>query len=72
MKKITLAMGMAALTVTGLVIAQQAGFTRVPLQSQDLSIPGKVVVQARAEFDPGVAAAVRRTTRLTTTGWPKR
>jgi quercetin dioxygenase-like cupin family protein len=56
MKKITLAIGLAALTLTGLVVAQQAGFTRVPLQTQDLSIPGKVVVQARAEFDPGVAA----------------
>lgn len=56
MKKITLAIGLAALTLTGLVVAQQAGFTRVPLQTQDLSTPGKVVVQARAEFDPGVAA----------------
>jgi quercetin dioxygenase-like cupin family protein len=56
MKKITLAIGLAALTLTGLVVAQQAGFTRVPLQTQDLSVPGKVVVQARAEFDPGVAA----------------
>ena len=36
--------------------AQQAGFTRVPLQTQDLGTPGKVAVQARAEFDPGVAA----------------
>ena len=36
--------------------AQQAGFTRVPLQTQDLGTPGKVAMQARAEFDPGVAA----------------
>ncbi|MFM9991710.1 MAG: cupin domain-containing protein [Burkholderiaceae bacterium] len=41
---------------SGTLIAQQAGFTRVPLQSQDISTPGKVVVQVRAEFDPGVAA----------------
>ncbi|MFM9992054.1 MAG: cupin domain-containing protein [Burkholderiaceae bacterium] len=38
------------------LIAQQTGFSRVLLQTQDLSTPGKVVVQARAEFDPGVAA----------------
>lgn len=38
------------------VYAQQAGFTRIPLQTQDLSTPNKVVVQAKAEFDPGVAA----------------
>jgi len=30
------------------------------LQTQDVSIPGKVAVQARAEFDP-VAAAGRHT-----------
>jgi len=38
------------------ILAQQSGFTRVPLQTQDLGNPGKVAVQARAEFDPGVAA----------------
>ena len=38
------------------VYAQQTGFTRIPLQTQDLSTPNKVVVQAKAEFDPGVAA----------------
>jgi quercetin dioxygenase-like cupin family protein len=36
--------------------AQTPGFTRTPLQTQDLSIPNKVVIQAKAEFDPGVAA----------------
>jgi quercetin dioxygenase-like cupin family protein len=56
MKKITIAAGLAAFAVAGVVIAQQAGFTRVPLQTQDLSAPGRVAVQARAEFDPGVAA----------------
>ena len=43
-------------TVSTQIQAQQPGFTRVPLQTQDLSTPGKVAVQARAEFDPGVAA----------------
>jgi quercetin dioxygenase-like cupin family protein len=56
MKKITIVAGLAAFAVAGVVIAQQAGFTRVALQTQDLSAPGRVAVQARAEFDPGVAA----------------
>ncbi len=42
--------------IGGLAIAQQAGFKRTLLQTQDLSIPEKVVVQAVAEFEPGVAA----------------
>ena len=42
------------------LIAQQAEFSRVLLQTQDVSIPGKVAVQARAKFDP-VAAAGRHT-----------
>ena len=54
MKKIIIAAGLVAMA--GIVIAQQAGFTRTPLQTQDLSTPGRVAVQARAEFDPGVSA----------------
>jgi quercetin dioxygenase-like cupin family protein len=46
----------AAMLMASAVMAQQAGFTRVALQTQDLSAPGRVAVQARAEFDPGVAA----------------
>ena len=56
MKKTMIAAGFAAFAIAGAVLAQQAGFTRTALQTQDLSIPGKVVVQARAEFEPGVAA----------------
>ena len=56
MKKTLIATGFAVFAITGAVLAQQAGFTRTALQTQDLSIPGKVVVQARAEFEPGVAA----------------
>ncbi len=56
MKKTTITAGLAAFALTGIVIAQQAGFTRTGLQTQDLSVPGRVAVQARAEFDPGVAA----------------
>jgi quercetin dioxygenase-like cupin family protein len=33
--------------------AQQPGFKRVPLQDQDLSVPGRHAVQVRAEFAPG-------------------
>ena len=42
--------------VGGSVIAQQAGFTRFALQDQPLSDPTRHAVQARAEFEPGVAA----------------
>ena len=35
--------------------AQQPGFTRKQLQDQPLSVPGRHVVQAIAEFAPGVA-----------------
>lgn len=56
MKKTIIAASLAAFTMAGVVIAQQAGFTRTGLQTQDLSTPGRVAVQVRAEFDPGVAA----------------
>ena len=50
----------AAICVTtclaGIAWAQQAGFTRVMLQDHDLSIPDRHVVQARAEFQPGIAS----------------
>ena len=45
-----------AIGVAGISWAQQAGFNRVMLQDHDLSIAGKHVVQARAEFQPGVAS----------------
>ena len=40
----------------GAALAQQTGFTRVMLQDRDLSITTHHVVQARAEFQPGVAS----------------
>lgn len=55
-------LSMAALTVSLIAgaaansLAQQAGFTRAMLQDHDLSIAGRHVVQARAEFQPGVAS----------------
>ena len=50
---VAVAIGLAIGVTTA---AQQAGFNRVMLQDQDLSITGKHVVQARAEFQPGVAS----------------
>ncbi len=37
----------------GMAAAQQAGFARIALQTQDVCGPGKVAVQVRGEFDPG-------------------
>jgi quercetin dioxygenase-like cupin family protein len=41
---------------SGLARAQQAGLKRSDLQRHDLSAPGREVVQARVELDPGVVA----------------
>src|SRR5688500_19943923 len=49
----------AIIVTSGLVLhvarAQQAGITRIDLQRHDLSVPGREVIQARVELDPGVA-----------------
>jgi quercetin dioxygenase-like cupin family protein len=37
--------------------AQQAGIKRIDLQRHDLSVPGREVVQAIVELDPGVTSA---------------
>ena len=50
------AAGLLAFGVAGIGMAQQAGFIRTGLHTQDLSVQGRVAVQARAEFEPGVAA----------------
>jgi len=39
----------------GSLKAQQPGFKRVELQRHDLALPGREVVQARAEFEPGAS-----------------
>ena len=41
----------------GALYAQQAGFTRVPIQDKDLGIEGRHAVVARAEFADGAVAA---------------
>jgi quercetin dioxygenase-like cupin family protein len=56
MKKIACSMIASGALFTLAIHAQTPGFTRTPLQTQDLSVLNKVVVQAKAEFDPGVAA----------------
>ena len=60
MKKI-LIMAVAVLIVgSGLALcvawAQQPGIKRTDLQRHDLSAPGREVIQARVELDPGVAS----------------
>ena len=51
----------AVIVVSGLVLhvarAQQAGIKRIDLQRHDLSVPGREVVQAIVELDPGVTSA---------------
>lgn len=42
------------------VRAQQQGIKRMDLQRHDLSVPGREVIQARVEIDPGVTAAKHR------------
>jgi len=51
-----LAAAMLGISGSQALNAQQSGFTRIPVQDQPLSDPARHVVQARAEFLPGVAA----------------
>jgi hypothetical protein len=44
-------------TVQNAAQAQQQGVDRTDLQRHDLSVPGRRVVQARVELDPGVLSA---------------
>lgn len=53
--KLLLVGGLAAALGAGVLYAQQPGFKRIALQDRDLSIQGRHVVQARAEFDKGGA-----------------
>ena len=51
----------AVIVVSGLVLhvarAQQAGIRRIDLQRNDLSVPGREVVQTIVELEPGVTSA---------------
>jgi quercetin dioxygenase-like cupin family protein len=55
MRKFLCGVAAIALWSAGLAAAQQAGFARIALQTQDVCTPGKIAVQARGEFDPGFA-----------------
>jgi len=55
MRKFLYGLSAIAMAAAGLAGAQQAGFARIALQTQDVCTPGKVAVQVRGEFDPGVA-----------------
>jgi quercetin dioxygenase-like cupin family protein len=58
-------MAVALLTVGSVLAlhaarAQQQGIRRIDLQRHDLSAPGREVIQARVEFEPGVAFGKHR------------
>ncbi len=55
MRRVIHAAAALALSTTGLATAQQPGFARIALQTQDVCAQGKVAVQVRGEFDPGFA-----------------
>lgn len=46
---------LALAAIGAAVSAQQAGFTRTVLQQIDLSVPGREVVSATVEINPGVS-----------------
>ena len=50
---ITVAVGLAALTISGSALAQQPGIKRTELQRFDLSASGREVIQVRIDFSPG-------------------
>ena len=61
MKSTRMVLAAAVIVASGLVLhvaqAQQAGIKRLDLQRHDLSVPGREVVQAIVELDPGVASS---------------
>lgn len=54
-RKLSIVAGLATALAAGVLYAQAPGFKRIAVQDQDLSIPGRHAVQAKAEFDPGGA-----------------
>jgi quercetin dioxygenase-like cupin family protein len=47
-------LGLAALIIPGSAMAQSSGTRRTNLQRNDLSIPGREVIQVRVDIEPGV------------------
>jgi quercetin dioxygenase-like cupin family protein len=56
MKTVRILMAAALIAASGLGQAQLAGTRRIDLQRHDLSAPGREVIQARVEIDPGVTS----------------
>jgi quercetin dioxygenase-like cupin family protein len=48
----TIAVVAVVVALTGIVAAQQPAFKRTVLQQADISVPGREVISAVAEFDP--------------------
>jgi quercetin dioxygenase-like cupin family protein len=55
MKKTIVVTLVAALGVAAAAVAQQAGFKRTTLQQADISVPGREVITALGEFEPGAS-----------------
>jgi len=51
--KLLIVAGITAALGAGVLYAQAPGIKRTELQDRDLSVPGRHVVQARVEFEPG-------------------
>lgn len=56
MKATRITLGAAMVAVTLMALAQAPGLKRTDLNRQDLSIPGREVVQVLVEFPPGLVA----------------
>lgn len=50
---ITIAVGLAAFTISGSALAQQPGIKRTELQRYDLNLAGREVIQMRIDFSSG-------------------
>jgi len=56
MKMVRILTAVVLIAASGLAQAQLAGTRRIDLQRHDLSAPGREVIQARVEIDPGVTS----------------
>jgi quercetin dioxygenase-like cupin family protein len=56
MKTVRILTAAVLIAASGLAQAQLAGTRRIDLQRHDLSAPGREVIQARVEIDPGVTS----------------
>jgi quercetin dioxygenase-like cupin family protein len=56
MKTVRILTAAVLIAASGLTQAQLVGTRRIDLQRHDLSAPGREVIQARVEIDPGVTS----------------